>query len=193
MRAKKSSPRRPKAAVLCQGGLLCTPEAAKAAVLGGIYKIFKGQTVICQGELLCTPEAAEAAFLGQGRLRCTARSWEFWEWLKSRLPRSKTTRRRRLSDGIWWGSRVRCNPSSTPPSPGGGRWQASAGAGGQDINSNNFYLSQLTVRSGDGCRVKSQGQVRPDVATLIRGLCRVESQGQVRPDVATLNFHNTEG
>jgi hypothetical protein len=37
-------------AVLCQGELLCTPEAAEAAVL-------------CQGRLLCTPEAAEAAVL----------------------------------------------------------------------------------------------------------------------------------
>jgi SpoU rRNA methylase family enzyme len=89
---KEGSPHLPKAAVLCQGGLLCTPEAAEAALLCGGYKIFKGQTGLClhsggdagkegsprlpkaafqcQGELLCTPEAAEAG-LCQGSLLCT--------------------------------------------------------------------------------------------------------------------------
>jgi hypothetical protein len=43
---KEGSPRLPKAAVLCQGGLLCTPEAADAEVLCGVYKIFKGQAVL---------------------------------------------------------------------------------------------------------------------------------------------------
>jgi SpoU rRNA methylase family enzyme len=94
---KEGSPRLPKAAVLCQGGLLCTPEAAEAEVLCGVYKIFKGQTglclhsggdagkegsprlpeaVICQGQLLCTAEAAEAAVLCQGRLLCTPEAAE---------------------------------------------------------------------------------------------------------------------
>jgi hypothetical protein len=65
---KEGSPRRPKAAVLSQGGLLCTPEAAEAAVL-------------CQAglrmasERLCMPPAGhagggqpEAAVQGQGAL-----------------------------------------------------------------------------------------------------------------------------
>jgi hypothetical protein len=84
-------------AVLCQGRQRCTPEAAGAAVLCCVYKIFKGQAGLClhsegdagkegspglpkaacqcQGEQRCTPEAAEAV-LCQGELLCTLEAAE---------------------------------------------------------------------------------------------------------------------
>jgi hypothetical protein len=87
---KEGSPRLPEA-VICQGQLLCTPEAAEAAVLCCVHKIFKGQAGLClhsggdagkegsprlpkaavlsQGGSLCTPEAVEAAVLCQAGLR----------------------------------------------------------------------------------------------------------------------------
>jgi hypothetical protein len=210
---KEGSPRLPKAAVLCQGELLCTPEAAEA--------------VLCQARLLCTPEAAEAAVLcqaglrmaserlcmpppghagggqpvaavqGQGRLRMASENLcipppggrvtldqqsaadldgadmvrrrsrlpiqtafvkaDCWSaadlggsdmsqvpaggvpggrgpasWRRNWLPYEKKMRRRRMSDGTGGLASSKQPHPSTPPSLGGGRGQASAGAGGQD-------------------------------------------------------------
>jgi hypothetical protein len=100
---KEGSPRLPKATVLCQGELLCTPEAAKATVLcqaglrmaserlcmpppghaggGQPEAAVQGQGVLClppggDAGKEGSPQLPKAAVLGQGELLCTPEAAE---------------------------------------------------------------------------------------------------------------------